>query len=96
MAAIRDTLVICPKPLQAAMRPWFEHRMAQGRKIGVLSDVDSAERIRAGIRSAASGGKLTHVLIVGDDHPDREASDALRAITVPSGHTAARSAPGWQ
>lgn len=90
-----DTLVICPQPLHAALRPWLEYRMAQGRKIGVLSDCDSPGRIRAGIRAVAAGGKLTHVLIVGDDHPDRQTDDKLRAITVPAAKIDAKVNVRW-
>ena len=90
-----DTVVVCPQPLQAAMRPWFAHRIRQGRKIGVISDTAAPDRVRAGIRAAAEGGKLTHVLIVGDDHPDRKSNDNLAGITVPSAKIDAKINVRW-
>ena len=90
-----DTIVVCPKPLQEAMRPWFEHRVQQGRKIGVINEVDTPEKVRAGIREAAKGGKLTHVVIVGDDHPDREKFAALKSVTVPAAKIDAQVNVKW-
>ncbi len=90
-----DTVVVCPRPLVEALRPWLAHRMEQGRKIGVITDCDTPQKIRAGIRAAATGGKLTHVLIVGDDHPLRRASDRLREITVPSAKIDAKVNIRW-
>ncbi|MCA9271016.1 MAG: hypothetical protein KDA41_21190, partial [Planctomycetales bacterium] len=90
-----DTLVVCPTPLVEAMQPWFAHRLAQGRKIGLVRDGDTPEKIRLAIRHAAEGGKLTHVLLVGDDHPDRLEDAALRSVTLPSKHVKAKVNVHW-
>lgn len=90
-----DTLVVCPAPLVDAMRPWFAHRAAQGRRVVLLRDADSAERIAAAVRHVAKGGKLTHVLIVGDDHPARKSDEALRARTVPARRVEAKVNIRW-
>ncbi|MEW4560968.1 C25 family cysteine peptidase [Bremerella sp. JC770] len=65
-----DTLVVCPEAYVAAMRPWFEHRMQQGHRIGVVTEVRSKVNIRTTIRAAAKNGPLQQVLLVGDVVPD--------------------------
>ena len=79
-----DTLVVCPQPFVEALRPWLAHRIAQGRKIVLLTAPETPAKIRAAVKQVADGGRLTHVLIVGDDHPSRSEDAKLRAITVPA------------
>jgi hypothetical protein len=90
-----DTLVVAPPALVEAMRPWFAHRVAQGRKIGLLTKCDSAEQIRVSIRNVAKHGKITHVLLVGDDHPDRAKSAELAQYTLPSATIKAKVNVHW-
>ncbi|MEW4451900.1 C25 family cysteine peptidase [Bremerella sp. JC817] len=70
-----DTLVVCPQPYVAAMQPWFDYRMKQGHRIGVVTDTSSKEAIRTTIREAAEAGPLQQVLLVGDAIADQ--SDAI-------------------
>ena len=58
-----DSIVVCPPALQGALRPWFAHRLQQGHKIGVISEVDTPEQIRAGV---ARGGKRREADACGD------------------------------
>jgi len=66
-----DTLVVCPQQYVAAMRPWFEYRMQQGHRIGVVTEVHSKAKIRTTIRDAAKSGPLQQVLLVGDVVADK-------------------------
>lgn len=66
-----DTLVVCPEAYVAAMRPWFEYRIGQGHRIGVVTEVNSKEQIRTTIRDAAKSGPLKQVLLVGDVVADK-------------------------
>ncbi|MFN3151890.1 C25 family cysteine peptidase [Bremerella sp.] len=66
-----DTLVVCPEAYVGAMRPWFEYRIAQGHRIGVVTEVESKEKIRTTIRDAAKAGPLKQVLLVGDAVADK-------------------------
>ncbi len=61
-----DTLVVCPESYVETMRPWFEYRMNQGHRIGVVTETSSKEKIRASIREASEKGPLSQVLLVGD------------------------------
>ena len=61
-----DTLVVCPPPYLAEMRPWFEHRQQQGHRIGVITETSSKTELKAAIRKGAEAGTLQYVLLVGD------------------------------
>lgn len=64
--AAPDTVVVCPTQFSAALQPWLDFRREQGRVIEVLPGGNSAEKIRSAIRTAAAGGRLRHVLLIGD------------------------------
>ncbi len=64
-SAPANVAVVCPKEYRAALQPWLEHRAAQGYVVEML-DSGTAEAIRTQIREVARGGKLTHVVLVGD------------------------------
>ncbi|MCC9609628.1 C25 family cysteine peptidase [Blastopirellula sp. JC732] len=61
-----DTLVVCPESFVPALRPWLDYRSAQGRQIGLITETESKERIRAAIRETAKTGALRWVVLVGD------------------------------
>jgi hypothetical protein len=94
-SAPADTLVVCPQPLVEALRPWLSHRMAQGRKIVLLTKPESPEKIEAAVKQVANDGRLTHVLIVGDDHPACKEDALLRDATVPTVQVKAKVNVQW-
>lgn len=83
-AAHIDTLVVCPRAYVESLRPWWTHRMGQGRRVAISTDTRSPQHIRGVIRRTARGGKLTHILLVGDDHPDRRLDERLQRTTLPA------------
>lgn len=84
-----DTAVVCPAEFRAALNPWLEYRGLQGHRIAVISNLPSAEEIRAELRRVAEGGRLRYVLLVGDADPAAKANAALRRRTVPTHHAQA-------
>ena len=77
-----DTVVVCPRDLQAALTPWIAHRQAQGHTLAVVDRTDSAYKIRSDIRSAAEGGKLRYVLLVGDADPRAHFDERTRRVST--------------
>ena len=61
-----DAVVVCPEIFQQALKPWVEHRTAQGHTVAVLSSEGTGRDIRARIRAAAKGGRLRFVVLIGD------------------------------
>jgi hypothetical protein len=61
-----DVVAVCPDEYREALGPWLEHRTQQGYRIAVVSDVSTADQIRAQIRAHAAEGSLRHVVLVGD------------------------------
>jgi len=64
-----DTLVFCPQSYVEAMQPWFEHRKAQGHRIGLVTQVNSRKTVQSTIRETAKSNPLKFVLLVGDAIP---------------------------
>ena len=88
-----DVVVVCPPAFQAALRPWSEHRAAQGHRVEVISNAGTAEEITAQIR--ARPRRPQYVLLVGDAEP-RMADDAgLRARCVPTHYVKAKVNVRW-
>lgn len=61
-----DTVVVCPPAFEPAMEPWTILRESQGHQLLFVSSENTAEGIRNAIRKAAGGGRLRHVVLVGD------------------------------
>ncbi len=61
-----DTLVVCDPRLERAIGPWIQYRTAQGHRLSVVSNFDTATDIKDRIRAAAQGGRLKFVVLVGD------------------------------
>lgn len=62
-----DTLVLCPKPLQAALQPWLDYRRRQGHQIQVATPQTTAFGIKRQIAAfAATHANLQHLVLVGD------------------------------
>jgi hypothetical protein len=79
-----DTLVVCPAELAPALQPWLAHRAAQGHRIALLRNFESAAAIRAAIRETAKAGRLRYVLLVGDADPAAAVDETVRARSVPT------------
>lgn len=76
-----DVVAVCPREYRQALAPWVQHRQQQGHVIALL-DPGTPEAIRAQIRQLARGGKLTHVVLVGDADVPR--NQGIRPATVPT------------
>ncbi len=72
-----DTLVLCPRKFEAAMKTWVDYRTGQGHTISVLSPAPTPFGIKKQIREVAQKGCLKNVLIVGDSGDHRSAPDSL-------------------
>jgi hypothetical protein len=77
-----DVAVVCPKEYRAALKPWLEHRQAQGHVIELLEGGTTAADLQKKIRAVAAGGKLTHIVLVGD--ADVARNQGIRPATVPT------------
>ena len=64
-----DTLVVCPKDFQTAMRPWLRLRQAQGHQILVVAPLKSAYETRKLVHRLARERGVKNLLLVGDSHP---------------------------
>ncbi|MEX2174062.1 MAG: C25 family cysteine peptidase [Pirellulaceae bacterium] len=78
-----DAVVVAPREYLPALQPLIGHRQAQGHRFGYIPNTKSAEEIRADIRTAAKGGALKYVLLVGDAEPAARTDAAVRARSVP-------------
>src|SRR5687767_3246966 len=76
-----DVAVVCPREYRAALAPWLEHRQTQGHVVELL-DPATPEALRTRIRALATGGKLTHVVLVGDADVSRNQGE--RRADVPT------------
>jgi hypothetical protein len=65
-APAQDTLVVCPARYRAALVPWENYRQGQGHSIHVVAPPRTATELHAAIRTAARGGELRYVVLVGD------------------------------
>lgn len=65
-AAAPDTLVVCPQGLRGSLQAWEAYRSEQGHRIVVVAPPATVAELQGLIRSAASGGALKHVVLVGD------------------------------
>jgi hypothetical protein len=77
-----DVVVVCPKEYRAALAPWLEHRRGQGHVVELLESAPTAVELQKKIRQAAAGGKLTHIVLVGD--ADVVRNQGVRPATVPT------------
>ncbi|MBI1902203.1 MAG: hypothetical protein HYS13_13970 [Planctomycetia bacterium] len=61
-----DTVVVCPEPFRAALRPWLAHREAQGHSFVFVDNTGTADAVRARIVAASKEHKLKFAVLVGD------------------------------
>ena len=81
--AAPDVVVVCPEPFRQALRPWVEHRTAQGHRIAIVSNLGTADQVRGRIRDVAAQGKLRFVVLVGDAELGMDDDPQLRTRCVP-------------
>ena len=84
-----DTVVVCPQSFREALEPWLTHREAQGHRIALVSNLQSADEIRRQIRQVAVGGGLRNLVLVGDADPAMVRSQNVRRDCVPTRHVEA-------
>lgn len=77
-----DVAVVCPKEYRAALAPWVEHRESQGHVLAMLEAGSTPADLQKKIRTVAAGGKLTHIVLVGDADVPRNVG--VRPATVPT------------
>src|SRR5262249_16377489 len=77
-----DVAVVCPKEYRTALAPWLEHRQSQGHVVEVLESAGTAVELQKKIRAVATGGNLTHIVLVGDADVARNVG--ARPSTVPT------------
>ena len=90
-----DTVVVCPRDFLTALEPWIDHRRSQGHHLAIVSNFTSPSDIRSAIGAAAGGGRLTHVVLVGDARPHDERGSSARRHYVPTFRTPARVNIQW-
>ena len=79
-----DAVIVAPRDFYPALQPLIDHRQEQGHQFALMSNSGSADQIRAAIRKVAAGGKLKHVLIVGDAEPAARVDAKVAARCVPA------------
>lgn len=90
-----DVAVVCPDGFRQALAPWIKHRIGQGRRIQWLSNLGTAEQVRARIRETAKGGALRFVVLVGDSDPRMSRDPQVRERCVPAHLEKARVNVRW-
>lgn len=85
-----DTVVVCPEAFMDALRPWVQHREAQGHQLAFVSNDQSSGTIRSTIREIANNDHLRAIVLVGDAGPRSPVDDQLRAITTPTHQATAK------
>lgn len=94
-ADVVDTAVVCPASFRAALRPWVEHREAQGHRLAFVSNQQTGAQIRHDIRELAQPGGLRFVVLVGDASPAAANDAHLCERTVPTHLAAAKVNVRW-
>jgi hypothetical protein len=61
-----DTVVVTAPSFLDALRPWIEHRQAQGHRLAIVDRRESSDQVRDEIRRIAGQGGLRYILLVGD------------------------------
>src|SRR5688572_12026785 len=77
-----DVAVVCPKEYRAALAPWLDHRRSQGHVVELLEGGTTAAELQKKIRGVGAGGRLTHIVLVGDADVSR--NQGIRPATVPT------------
>lgn len=90
-----DVLVVCPRPLQAALAPWIERRQAEGLSIERLEPEPTPDALRTKLREAARVGRSRFLLLVGDADPASTSDPAVRAVSTPTFHLPAKVNIHW-
>ena len=75
-----DTLVFCPQPFLASLKPWLSYRRQQGHRIEVLAPPATAAELKQQIVVVAAKHKLAHLILIGDAY-DRMADPKLLVPT---------------
>ena len=75
-----DTLVFCPQPFLASLKPWLSYRRQQGHHIEVLAPAATAVELKQQIAAVAAKHKLAHLVLIGDAY-DRNADPKLLVPT---------------
>ena len=95
LAAGPDTALVCPREYLHALQPWLAHRENQGHKFKYVSNLGTADDIRAGIRNVAREGDLHYIVLVGDADPLARSDRPIRSRCVPAHQEPARVNVGW-
>ncbi|MBC8352654.1 MAG: hypothetical protein H8E66_11730 [Planctomycetes bacterium] len=90
-----DTVVVCPEVFMRTLRPWVEHRAAQGHRLAFVSNEQSGDAIRDDIRKIAQSEQLRAIVLVGDADPRADVDSTLRAATTPTFHAEAKVNVLW-
>ena len=78
-----DVLVVCPDAWREPIRPWIEHRTAQGHEVQLLSNAGTAGEIRDRIRHSAKAGETRFLVLIGDTGTDASRDPFHRPLGVP-------------
>lgn len=96
-----DALAVCPAALASGLSEWLAYRRGQGIRVELLTiegdepAEQRRQRIRERIRSAAVGGTLRAVVLVGDAAPANNRDPAMRARTIPAFFADAKVNTRW-
>ena len=90
-----DTVVVCPADFRVTVRPWLEHRTRQGHRIALVSNLGTPAQIRQRIIEQSKGGRLKHVLLLGDSDPAMAQNAIIRGRSVPTHYVKAKVNIHW-
>ncbi len=90
-----DTVIVCPAEFRQALRPWIEHRAAQGHRLTFVAGDQTPEAIRDDIRRVAELGALKTVVLIGDADPAAKVDARVRVRSVPTNFAEAKVNIRW-
>ncbi len=94
-ATAADAVVVCPENFRAALKPWLDHREAQGLSVQVIPSQRNASTLLEKIREVATES-TTYVVLVGDAPVIGAPCNSLRQVPIhykPTKVTSAWGAP---
>ncbi|MDZ7618712.1 MAG: C25 family cysteine peptidase [Patescibacteria group bacterium] len=90
-----DVAVVVAPRLRAALEPWVHYRRGQGHQVAMVAGNRSVPEIRGDLQALSQGGRLRHVLLVGDADPAMYSDPEVLARCVPTGYAEAKVNVLW-
>lgn len=90
-----DTLVVCAAEFRPTLTAWESYRRGQGHEFLIVDPPESAEQLRATIRSLSESGQLKYVVLIGDVPSARVPGARTSKTTIPTNYVAAKVNIRW-